>query len=288
MEVFGLRKVRFIMAVPPLICCDGMIRSGSAFQYNLVCALLEKMGSCVRHGRLEREEEWLSAPVLEWAQDSNSFHVAKCARFPQEFQMARDGLARICYIQRDIRDVAVAAKYKWGLTGDGLLELLDRAVMTYQVLTEAGAFGTPWLLHQRYEDVYRDTAGAIWEIAQFLEVDPSPEIVEEVVKDCSLEVMVPISRSKPLLVNYVLRSDLARAANAIKRVLPPPLNGSWGLRKSMLRVLPKVEQRTLMAHRHIEPTRGEPGAWRDQLDENEQELITAQYQDYLNQAGYPL
>lgn len=76
------------MAVPPLICCDGMLRSGSAFQYNLVCSLLAKMGPCVRHGRLEREEE-SSAPVFEWAQDSNSFHVAKSASY--DFVMGIDG-----------------------------------------------------------------------------------------------------------------------------------------------------------------------------------------------------
>lgn len=271
-----------------LICCDGMLRSGSGLQYNLVCSLLEKMGSCVRHGRLDTEKEWLSQPVLAWAQDSETYHVVKSATFvyPRKLQIARDGLARICYIHRDIRDVAVAAKYKWGATGDSLLELLDRAVSSYEALEKAGAFGMPWLLHQRYEDVFKDTRGAVWYIARFLEVTPSQEIVEEVVMQCSLEKMLPISRSKVLLFNYFMRRTMGNAAGFVKKFLPPPLNESWGLRKVYLKLFPKVDGRTVIAHRHIEPTRGVPGAWRSQLDKEEQEVITARYKDYLIRAGY--
>ena len=65
-----------------LICCDGMLRSGSAFQYNLLCSLLEKTALCERHGRIEREEEWLAAPVFDWARDNRVYHVAKSNRFP--------------------------------------------------------------------------------------------------------------------------------------------------------------------------------------------------------------
>jgi hypothetical protein len=224
--------------------------------------------------------------MLEWAQDRKTYHVVKSGRFPQELQMARDGLARLCYIHRDIRDVGVAAKYKWGLTGEALLEMLDRAVDSYETLENAGAFGMSWLLHQRYEDVFTNTRAAVWDIAQFLEVAPSQEMVEEVVKQCSLEVMEPISKSKVLLFNHVMREGLGTVAKAVKRVLPPPLNGSWRLRKVYLKLFPKVEQHTLIAYAHIEPTRGVPGAWSEQLDKHEQEVITARYKDYLARAGY--
>lgn len=271
-----------------LIVCDGMLRSGSALQYNLVCSLLEKMRPCVRHGRFDTEEEWLALPDLsDWLQDTVTYHVFKGPQKSEvKWQRARDGLVRILYIHRDIRDIAVAAKYKWGLTGDGLLEMLDRAVKSYETMENAGAFGAPWFLHQRYEDVFSNTRGAVWEIARFLEVTPTQEIVEEVVRECSVEAMVTVSRSKVLFVNWVMRSALGSMAVAIKRVLPPPLNGSWGLRKRMLRVFPKSESRTMIAYAHIEPTRGVPGAWRHQLDKHEQDVITARYKDYLIRAGY--
>ena len=129
---------------------------------------------------------------------------------------------------------------------------------------------------------------AVREIARFLEVTPTQEIVEEVVRECSLETMLNISRSKVLFINWVMRSALGNMAVAIKRVLPPPLNGSWGLHKAMLRVFPKNESHTMIAYAHIEPTRGVPGAWRTQLDKEEQQDITGQYKDYLMRAGYYL
>ena len=271
-----------------LICCDGMHRSGSAFQYNLVCSLLEKMGSCKRHGRRETEEEWLSSPVQEWIEAKDIYHVVKSSTYiyTEKLQMARDGRTRIFYIHRDIRDVAVAAKSKWGLAGDELFVMLDRAVNSYTTLEKDEAFGKPWLLHQKYEDVFNNTTEAVCEIARFLNLSPSQEIIEEVIKECSIEVMYAHSKSKSLYFNHTMRNSLGNIANFIKRFLPTPLNQSWGLRKIYMGLFPKLEKHTAIAYNHIEPTRGVPEAWRDQLNKKEQELITARYEGYLMRAGY--
>jgi len=271
-----------------LICCNGTLRSGSALQYNLVCSLLEKVGSCVRHGRQETEKQLLSQPVQAWAQDRNAYHVIKSAGYQVEFQLARDGLMQMCYIHRDIRDIAVAAKFKWGLTGDSLLEMLDRAIASYENMEKAGAFGMSWLLHQRYENVYTNTKEAVWEIAQFLEVRPSQEIVEAVVRECSLESMETISKSKALGANQLLRNNLGKMAKLVKKVLPPPLNGSWGLRKLYMNLFPKTEKHTCISYGHIESSRGVPGAWQQELSLEEQEVIINRYKDYLMRCSYPV
>ena len=103
-----------------LVFCSGMLRSGSAFQYNLVSSVLERVGSCVRHGRWEPKARFSNKELLKWAKDPKTYHVVKGARYPEEFKWARDGMAKMFYIHRDLRDVAVAVKYKWMLEGDPL------------------------------------------------------------------------------------------------------------------------------------------------------------------------
>ena len=271
-----------------LVFCNGMLRSGSAFQYNLVCTLLEKSGSCKRHARWEPKEKITKSQLIKWADDQKTYHVVKSARYPEEFELAQQGLAKMCYINRDLRDVAVAAKFKWKLNSDELIVMLDRALSIQDVMEERNAFGMSWCLHQKYEDVFNETANAVKEIADFLEISPSHEVIEEVVKDCSIDVMLKSSNSTLLIFRHKILRLLGRIANTIKKFLPPPLNGSWKLRRFYLTLLPKVDSHTVMAPRHIEPTKGVPGAWKKELSQLEKIFITERYQIYLEKEGYSL
>jgi hypothetical protein len=263
-----------------------MLRSGSAFQYNLVCSLLEKVGLCVRHGRWEPKEKITKSQLLKWANDSKVYHVVKSARYPEEFELAQQGLAKMCYINRDIRDVAIAAKFKWKLIDDDLMVMLDRALSGYELMEKMNAFGMPWCLHQRYEDVFINTDEAVKEIANFLKVSPSEEVIKKVVKECSIDVMESVSKSRTLILHQRILRRLGKIANYIKRFLPPPLNNSWGFRKIYLAILPKVDQRTCIAPRHIETTKGVPGSWKKELNQGEKQIITDRYQEYLKKESY--
>ena len=75
-------------------------------------------------------------------------------------------------------------------------------------------------------------------------------------------------------------------ANIIKKFLPPPYNKSWKLRKYYLWALPKVDKKTLIAPKHIEPTKGVPGAWKSILSNEEIKQITDRYSDYLKKEKY--
>ena len=112
-----------------LIFCSGMLRSGSAFQFNLVCSLLEKTSICVRHGRWEREndkftkggvggyEKFTKKQIENWANDKKTFHVIKSGSSPRRVLLCQKRFSKNIYINRDMWDIAVAAKYKWGLKG---------------------------------------------------------------------------------------------------------------------------------------------------------------------------
>ncbi len=269
-----------------LVFCNGMLRSGSAYQFNLVCTLLEKTSSCERHGRWEPKEKFTTKQLEMWAKDKYTFHVLKSGRNPEEFKMARNNLAKMIYINRDLRDVAVAAKYKWKLSPDGLITILDRAVSGYQTMIENEAFNKEWCLHQKYEDVFTNTAEAIQEIGLFLGLDANKEIIEEVIQECSIDNMIKISKSKSVTIPQKSLKMLGSIAEFIKKFLPPPYNESWKLRKYYLKILPKVDSKTVIAPRHIEPTKGLPGAWKKVLTLEEITKITDRYHSYLSKEGY--
>ena len=161
-----------------LVFCNGMLRSGSAFQYNLVCALLENLGPCHRHGRWEPKEKITKSQLLEWANDEKIYHIVKSARYPEEFELAKEGLAKMCYINRDLRDIAVASKFKWKIRGDELIVMLDRALSIHTLMEDMNALDMPWCLHQKYEDVFSNTPKAVKQIANFLDFSPSDEIID--------------------------------------------------------------------------------------------------------------
>ena len=270
-----------------LVFCSGMLRSGSAFQYNLVCSLLEKTSSCIRHGRWERRYEKFSSEQIEkWANDKEIFHLIKSGRHPEEFFYAKKGLAKILYINRDLRDVAVAAKFKWGLKDADLIEMLDRAESSYEDMIKNNAFENDWCLHQKYEKVYYDNYTAVEQIAKFLGVNPTKEIIKEVIEECSINNMLKVSKSKTLRSKEIILRSLGRATNFIKKFLPQPYNKSWKLRKYYLWLLPKVDERTLIAPNHIEPTKGVPEAWKDILKKEEIKLINLRYSEYLKKEKY--
>lgn len=270
-----------------LVFCSGMLRSGSAFQYNLVCSILEKTTSCVRHGRWERRYEKITQEQLEkWAYDKNTYHIIKSGRHPWEFYYAKKGLAKIIYINRDIRDVALAAKFKWGLKGAKLFEMLDRADLSYKVMLENDSFNNKWCLHQRYEKVFYNNIEAIEQISKFFEVKLSKKNIIEIIEECSIDNMLKISNSKVLRFQKFVLNFLGRIANLIKKFLPPPYNKSWKLRKYYLPILPKVDAKTMVAPRHIEPSKGIPGAWRKGLSSEEIKTINERYKNYLIKENY--
>lgn len=268
-----------------LVICSGMLRSGSSLQFNLVSALLENMGLGIRHGEgYDSDEEWFAHPELEtWAQDPNQYHVVKRVIRHHELEKVKDGWVRICYIYRDIRDVAASAKERWGLRDgwDRHFRQLDDAVRVYDTMHEM-----PRVLRQRYEVVIKDYRGAIREIARFLGIEASEDVIERVVEQCSLEAMIPISNSKSLIVRHHVLNALGRAAQRMKRFLPPPLNSSWRLRKFYLKLFPKRDPKTKIGPGHISSTLGAIGTWRQKLEKDEQEIITARYKSWLIRAGY--
>ena len=93
--------------------------------------------------------------------------------------------------------------------------------------------------------------------------------------------MKKVTQSNSLVAFKALRVGLGKFANMIKNILPPPFDKSWGLKSLYITIFPKVDKHTCMAPRHIEPTKGRPGAWKNVLSEYEKMKISSRYQSNM-------
>ncbi len=273
-----------------LIVCNGMIRAGSTLQYNVVRSLIEKMRVGAGQGffhppNLSNFDE----QIKRLAQDKR-YHVIKMHPiYPKSAEMLEIGSMKICYIYRDIRDVALSVKRKFGYKGKALLKALDRAVSTYyEMKTLQG------VLWQKYENAIRDLATSVREIADYLDLDPTENVIASVTKDCSLESALTGVENISMNVkvkHFIYRNVKPHIDKQSKRV---PANIKYILKNSGISSLvhyltsPKYiyDKNTILHPDHISKDAGAEGAWRRGLDKQDSNAVTARYKGWLFDAGY--
>lgn len=260
-----------------LIVCNGMIRSGSTLQYNLARSIVENMeigkGCGYYDGKLYILDE---TQINKWI-DIKWYYIIKTHELhPKIAKIAKseqNNTVKICYIFRDIRDVAVSAKTKWGRKDDSLLVSLDKAIQIYYAMEEI-----PNVFFQKYEDLVSNIYGGVKELSNFLEVNPSKEIIDKVVKECSLENMSSLSKSTKINFNekllVYLKSKTPTKFKPLLRIFIDP------------KKFVKFDSRTLLHPNHISENRGAMGIWRTALAEHEKVMFTERYKTWLIEARY--
>lgn len=266
-----------------LVICNGMVRSGSTLQYNLARGIVEAM-------QAGKGEGWISPDRLEekrdemmgWARDKE-IHVIKSHVIPQCARELRDtGAVSFCYIYRDIRDVAVSAKNKWNYEGEKLFEVLDKAVATYYEIQTLRS-----VLMQRYERIINDLPATTHEIANFLGLQPTNDLVSRVAEENSLEKAqrTAINTSHDfgkIVKSALMRIGLRLRIKDIMRVIGVP--ESW--RRSLRDALIFQDDQTLLHPDHISKNKGAVGFWRKELAEEEIRVISIRYENWLRDAGF--
>ncbi|OAD20264.1 hypothetical protein THIOM_004044, partial [Candidatus Thiomargarita nelsonii] len=110
-----------------LIVCNGMLRSGSTLQYNLLKSIVESHNLGGAEGYFSSEQfQSLRKKFERWGISSEIIVIKTHDIIPYSEEMIKSGTMKICYTYRDIRDVAVSAQRKFDLDGDKLLKSLDR------------------------------------------------------------------------------------------------------------------------------------------------------------------
>jgi hypothetical protein len=244
-----------------LVVCNGMMRAGSTLQYNLARALVGKLGLGTGEGYFESGEfSALEERLNQWVEDE-AFHVVKMhALHPRVADMSTGGSMRVCYVYRDIRDVAASAKRIWGMRGPKLLQSLEEAIETFYEVTSI-----PNVLSQKYEDLVGDLAGAITELALFLGSEVPANVISSVVEECSVD-------SAKVLTDDMRRRPFVRLRGLLRRL---------GFSAKAV-----YDRDTLLHPDHISKSRGESGIWRQILDQEESDTVSERYAGWLAKQGY--
>ena len=266
-----------------LVVCNGMIRAGSTLQYNLARSLVERSGVGRGEGFLLGREDGFARALAEWAQDS-AHHVLKMHHIHAAVVgHVTAGRGRICYVYRDIRDVAVSAKRKWTYDEDRLLEALDHAVKVYYQLRAVEP-----VLWQRYEDLMRDLGPATAALAAFLGIDLPASEIEQIARECSIEAVETVAdryTAADHVVHFLNRCH-ARLPQRAKAILHR--TGVWWLLKRGGVLRPVYDPRTLLHPDHISPSKGAIGIWRTALSAEEIRLLSTRYAAWIRDAAYEL
>lgn len=243
-----------------LVLCNGMIRSGSTLQYNYVRSVVERAGRGRGEGYYGPDDYVEFADRFERWSRERRIHVIKSHDLhPESVAWTKAGRLRICYVYRDLRDVAVSAKEKWGYPRDELVRALDRAV---QIFYSVGSVRPR--LTQRYENMIADPIGAIRSIARYLEIEVDPETLLAVQQTCSADAARRLIRRMRINPIVQIRRGLQRVGA----------------------VDPVYDDRTLLHPDHISRHGGSPGRWRSALSTEERDLIETRYRRWLQETGY--
>ncbi len=248
-----------------LVICNGMIRSGSTLQYNIVKSILEETGNTQGHGYFEAEEQRAELSNLIAYSESNSWHYFKTHEIDEEVRLSiENNRLFVIYIDRNLYDVGASAKFKWNLKDDELVESVVRAVDERNRLQ-----GFSQVLRQKYESVTSDSSHCCIEIADFLGLNISADRIVEIAENsrctASPKNQNHASSFRSLvfgLANVLQLGFLARRCGIPNRFI-----------KGIKNTIAPWDTESLYHPRHQSPWQGESGAWRDILSTSEVEKI---------------
>lgn len=241
-----------------IIFCLGLKRSGSTLQFNLVRRVLEGNRCSYVNLGYKTEEEIGEIEIKAHRAD---YLLVKCHSYDVQ---GFDGNEKYTlFIHRDIRDMYVSLREKWGVSSDAIPGL----VVSYQ---DACKYAKDrGFLIQGYEEIYANQGMALEQIAKFL----------------NLECIY--ASDQDIMDSSLLRSVFSKVFLSLKKVarcrkhLPLPISHLELQIKQFFysRILKlSVDPRSQIHPDHRSKTGGKPGAWKTELTDKERskfaELLT--------------
>ena len=262
-----------------LLICNGMNRSGSTLQYNIVRGLVKKTATGESKGYFDSDAFGNKKELLRtWAKGERYFLIKAHFLPPNAEEMIKRGEMRVLYTYRDIRDVAVSQRRQFGMGGDDLLDILDTNIAHYYKVTSM-----PHVLIQRYEELVEDIPSAVETIAANLGLSSTRALIDSVARGCSIEsVRMTIDR-------FVLRNHRCRKLHSLLQrchllgIVEPLIQ----------RIDPKFnwqgsewDQESLLHVGHVSANSGASGIWRNNLSAADADVVTTRYRDWLEETHY--
>ena len=245
-----------------LIICNGMPRSGSTLQYNIARLLVTKLQIGFAEGFIS-EKGWKrsKSKLPEW-ESAKAYRVIKSHNIPPEWVETTSMNRCYLYIYRDLRDVAVSMKNKFGHKGSKLILALDVAIDGYEKISKTSKKNN--VFWQKYEDVVRDIPKAIVEQSSFLKLKLDPLVKQEIVQECSLSHINKITQKLQGNYRTILYSFLRKLHITIY----------------------SFDKESLYHPDHISKNNGAIGAWKSELSKGEIDIIESKYNSWLRTHSY--
>ena len=245
-----------------LIICSGMLRSGSTLQYNIARLLVTKLQVGSAEGFISKKGlERFKTKLRDW-ESATPYHVIKSHIIQPEWMETSSMNRCYLYIYRDLRDVAVSIKNKFGHEGDKLILSLDNAIDGYEKISKMSKKNN--VCWQKYEDVVRDIPNAIMEQASFLKLKPDHRIKQEIVQECSINHVNKITRK--------LQSNYKTKLYSFFRKLHMSVH--------------TFDNESLYHPGHISKNNGAIGVWKSELSKGEIDIIESRYNSWLRTHSY--
>lgn len=237
--------------------CNGMVRSGSTLQFNLLKSILKNEKNYIDAGFIDDETSFQE--FIDTVEDGAVVIVKAHTLYPAPCKDSSgiDLEIKRLYIFRDIRDVAASLRKKLSLDEKELFRTLDNAIKQYNAFKN---IDTSKLI-QKYESLYSNIPLGIDQIANFVEVTLSPEEKKLVFEENKIESV---------------ESDMKKVNRGIFNKIIILLH-KVGFKRHQL------YNENLIHYNHISETKGQNGDWESVLTKNEIKTISDRYKTY--QAG---
>lgn len=262
-----------------IILCNGMIRSGSTFQYNIIRDLL------IKNKLNYKSLGFLNKEAIE--NDFNTFK--KNAEEPNMFYLIKThnytGLNSldnvfVIYSFRNLLDVAASIKRKFGKDKKDLFLALENIMNDYY-----GIITSKRILTQAYSNLLDSPNACVKEIVNFLNFNTTDKIVNEIVEANKVENIAIrqnknqfLKRLKELLLNTFV------SLKGIKTILIF-LFGRKIVNKIKFFLLPH-DKESLLHLNHVSKNLGKNGLWIEILEEQEINEIKKRFNDWMIKNNY--
>ena len=170
-----------------IVLCNGMPRSASTWSFNVCRLLLQQLrpeaALCARYHEKISE-------AIDPLRGSYEHVILKCHTLDERGrELCRFGVARAIYTHRDPFDAIHSAMVMFQHSFEDALDSIRRSLDLYQFHRSTGEAHIV-----SYDAIFRTPEKAIADLAAYLDLSASPELVKRIAAQTSMDAMKEIAR----------------------------------------------------------------------------------------------
>lgn len=236
-----------------IILCCGLKRAGSTLQFNLVRRVLEgNQCSYINLGYKSASE----IEELRISEFNTEYLLIKCHDY--EVSIVDKFRCFSLFIHRDVRDVYVSQREKWGVGIASIPKLVSSSNAALIYANKHDYF------IQQYEDVYQNEEGALLQIAKYLNLKPIYALEEDLSESSfarSFYGSIFLILKKVARFRKHLKFPISRFEIYVKKL-------------AYLKILTlSTDPKSQIHPDHRSKTGGKPGAWMGLLSDDERAVF---------------